>query len=168
MQQLQMFLWRLHIIQKRLPYYKWMEKSQQKSLKEGFGLTVMDVSDPYEPVQLGAVDLTQEFVSAVEIAVGGELAYLTSEGAGLWAVDVSDRSAPRALGRFPTDSLVFSNGVDPAEGLVYVTERRLGSTLRVIDFGPEYVPEPGPAARYLAALGALAQLCRRRRCCGSE
>ncbi len=60
----------------------------------GTMLTVLDISDPPHPVELGSVRLSDDIPSAVQVE--GDIVYVTA-GA-LFTVDVSDPFFPRVLG----------------------------------------------------------------------
>lgn len=96
---------------------------------------VVDVSNPSQPEQIGMR------AGAVEnVSVASFLAYLGT-GSTVRVIDVSRPSTPIDLGGTlmqPAPLFASVEDVEIADGLVYVAAGAGG--LRVIDFGPEYVP----------------------------
>ncbi len=90
-----------------------------------FGLQVIDVSDPANPVILGSVD-TPGF--AIGVAVSGAVAYV-ADGSGLQVIDVSDPGSPVIVGSVDTPGRAF--GVALSGAVAYVADVALG--LQVID-----------------------------------
>ncbi len=102
------------------------------------GLRILDVSNPEAPFELGAWEVFREptIFEVDEVELDGEHAYLTGGGfaAGLavWAIDVSDPSAPRPLGAYPLATAQAD--LELASGLVFVAS----FALSILDFGPEF------------------------------
>jgi hypothetical protein len=107
---------------------------------------VADVSDPTAPIEIrtGSCD-----TGASDVELAGGLVWAAADG----AVFVSGPTAPFTLGAFNTGD--YPQKIAVVGSLVYATG---GGTLRVIDFGPEYVPEPARLLLQAAAFGALALL----------
>lgn len=68
------------------------------------GMVVVDVSDPQNPVQIGAVD-TPGY--SVGIKLQSEIAYI-ADASGIHAIDIHDPKAPVIIGTFPTDGECFA------------------------------------------------------------
>jgi hypothetical protein len=110
-----------------------------------WGLRSIDVSNPEQPVELGAFT---EVYEVHAVAVVGEIAYLGADH--IRAVDVSDPTAPLEVGAFDTSD-PFRNVLDlvVAEGLVYAIRHEPliwpnpypDTKLMIVDFGPEYAPK---------------------------
>jgi parallel beta-helix repeat protein len=102
-------------------------------LANGHGLQLVDVSNPFAPVEIGFVRLVDEDLLlsvAVGVAVEGPLAYVADSDAGLKVVDVSNPHNPTSLGvcQWPG---AFSWGVVVAGGKAYVADA--GGGLVVVD-----------------------------------
>jgi len=97
---------------------------------------VIDVSDPANPVEIAATSPPVEFGDAV--AADNGLAFSGGFDLRLRVVDVSDPTAPFQLAGIDMPDYVEDIAV--ANGLVYVANYQSG--LRIIDLGPQYVPEP--------------------------
>jgi hypothetical protein len=117
------------------------------------GLRAIDVSDPSDPVELGALDTPG---TASELELVGELAIVAAAGAGVRVIDVSDPSDPVEIGALATAAA----DVAVAGGLVHVAAN--DRTVRIVDLGPEYVPAPGGWLPGLAALCTAGWLARGR------
>jgi len=124
-------------------------------------LLVLDVVDPAEPVELGALDppgsSDAPVASCVEVV--GDVAFLAGGALSVSAIDVANPATPFEMGAYPTPGggqrMVFEGG------LAYVADHRFG--LRIIDFGPEYLPEPHGWTTLVTAAAMLGFLDRRRR-----
>ena len=121
------------------------------------GLSVLDVSNPAAPIELGAIDTPGQ---ANGVAVAGEMAYVADGYAGLRAIDVSNPAAPRELGAVGNPG--YANDVAVVGGFAYVAAQLSG--LRVIDVSNPAAPveigaldTPGQALR-VAVVGGLAYL----------
>jgi uncharacterized protein (TIGR03382 family) len=153
------------------------------------GLRIIDVSDPAAPVEVGAY-ATVGF--APDVAVHGSFAYVGDSVAGLRIVDVSDPTSPSDLGgirhcayeievlgrlAYCAGPMLFDvsaapslheilhlpdflEHLEPAGRFLYGIS---DEEFRVLDLGPEYVPEPAAASLAVVALSAVAWLVRRRR-----
>jgi hypothetical protein len=157
------------------------------------GLRVIDVTDPANPVEIG-VYATVGYTPHVDVS--GSFAYVHDSIAGLRLVDVSDPTSPVDVGglRGPGEvevhgRLAYSSGVGPRVFDVSAAPRLLeilhlpeplapiepagrflygvsDGEFRILDLGPEYVPEPAQTLLTVLALSAAAWLARRR--CTSE
>ena len=65
----------------------------------GAYLTVIDVSIPLSPTQIGHIMPSSGLVQ--DIALVGEYAYVASAGAGLYVISISDATAPVVVGHAP-------------------------------------------------------------------
>ncbi len=74
-----------------------------------FGLTILDVSNPAQPVEIGHLALP-----VVDIEVAGDYAYIAAGDAGLHLVDVSDPTAPVEVGRYNTSDRATEVAVMPS------------------------------------------------------
>jgi hypothetical protein len=61
------------------------------------GLTVVDVSNPEAPKQVGCCKLPGP---ASDIALSGGIAYIATRQSGLWVVDITDPKAPTEVGSY--------------------------------------------------------------------
>jgi hypothetical protein len=62
------------------------------------GLMVFDVSTPVQPQQIGSLTLPDGY----RVRLDGDIAYVSSDGAGLQVVDISDAHNPVLIGSFDT------------------------------------------------------------------
>jgi len=98
------------------------------------GLSIVDVSDPTDPVQTSQNDLPGLFWWAADVAVQGEYAYVVS-GGGFAIFDVSDPTdaipvSSSAAARFPVHLVVVGQ-------YVYVADQ---SDLRIFDVSSPHTP----------------------------
>ncbi|MCB9854702.1 MAG: hypothetical protein H6818_03370 [Phycisphaerales bacterium] len=91
----------------------------------GHGFSVVDVSDPSNPVPLGSFE-TMEQASGIAVANG--IAYLTEESDGLQIFDVSDPTAPVHLASYP--SPLEAIDIEVSGSIAYLAE---GVRLKVLD-----------------------------------
>ncbi len=72
-------------------------------LGEGLRLTVLDVSDPSQPIVLGK----SAFLPAAirDLVVVGETAYIADDDGGLRILDISNPALPLEVGDYPADSI---------------------------------------------------------------
>jgi hypothetical protein len=116
---------------------------------DGFGLRVVDVSDPAAPVGVGAYDtpglaldvhVTDGPSTGPSTGSGGtsgrRYAYVSDWVSGLRVVDVSDPSTPVEVGAYDTPG--FARGVYVAGGYAYVADG--GAGLRVVDVSNPAAP----------------------------
>src|SRR4030067_241967 len=75
----------------------------------GAGLRAVDITDPANPVELGAWDSPGY---AEGVAVSGNTAYLADGPYGLWTVDVSDPAHPQKTGAADDMNNEFEGGID--------------------------------------------------------
>ncbi len=90
------------------------------------GLRIVDVSDPANPVEIGALDTTGR---TYDVQVLDNLAYVADGRDGLKIVDISDPFAPVEVGAVDTPDLAWSVAVELP--YVFVADRDGG--LRIID-----------------------------------
>lgn len=95
------------------------------------GLRLIDVADPYFPVELGSSATPNR---AYGVSTDGSIAYVTATQAGLLLVDVTDPSSPDLLSTFSDGSYAWH--VELRNGYAFLTDRLDG--LYVID-----VQDPG-------------------------
>jgi len=93
----------------------------QESWAEGFGLRVIDVSDPTAPVQVALVETPGE---ALGVAVSDGYAYVADGGSGLRVFDVSAPSAPIEVGSYDTPGTAWDVAV--AGAYAYVADEEAG------------------------------------------
>lgn len=85
------------------------------------GLTVYAVDEPKAPKLIGRVE---GLGNVRQMAVRGNIAYVTARQDGLWIVDVSEPSAPQVLSHFETVEL--ATGLDVAGDVAFVGLRVYG------------------------------------------
>jgi hypothetical protein len=100
----------------------------------GFGLLIVDISDPTKPVEIGRYPY--EFAS--EVAAEGDIVYVgkSTNGGELRVLDVSDPSAPVLLGTFNANE---PRRLQVRGTHVYMADALLGG-LRIIDVGNPQAP----------------------------
>ncbi|MCU0669972.1 MAG: hypothetical protein MUF70_11570, partial [Myxococcota bacterium] len=98
------------------------------------GLRVMDVSDPLQPVEVGA--LPTEESSVLDIALGGGYAYLAHANEGLKIVDIGDPANPMLVGSLRLVGIAYNVAVQGT--LAFVTTGAFG--LRVVDVADPTAP----------------------------
>ncbi|MBD3334965.1 MAG: hypothetical protein GF355_05570, partial [Candidatus Eisenbacteria bacterium] len=98
------------------------------------GLYVLDVSDPFAPVEVGRTDVPE---AALDIVVDGDYAYIGDLSGGLIIFDVSDPTAPVQMGE-----LAFggggASGVAVAGDLAYCAAHSNG--LQIVDVSDPNAP----------------------------
>jgi hypothetical protein len=72
---------------------------------EGYGLAILDVSNPASPVVVGRTPLFPEMVS--DVAVAGPYAYVSIGAGGLRIIDVSSSDSPAEVGFYGTVGAVW-------------------------------------------------------------
>jgi hypothetical protein len=124
-------------------------------LATGFGLVILDISNPARPMPLGQTLLNG---TAEDVAVLDNLAYVAAGEAGLRIIDVSNPVQPLERGSFDTPGFAF--GVAVSGNVVYVADASAG--LRLIDVSNPAQPverglfdTPGVAFN-VAVVGSLA------------
>ena len=90
------------------------------------GLSIIDISDPTQPDEVGYIDLPG-YPEHVDIS--GDYACIASGGAGLRVVDVSDPERPEEVGFVYTDG--YAHDVVVKDGKAFVAGA--GSGLRIVD-----------------------------------
>jgi hypothetical protein len=91
-----------------------------------YGLQVVDVIDPYNPVPNGAVDTPHR---AYDVAVAGSHAYVADQDSGLQVIDITDPHAPQIIGSADTPGAAL--GVALSGAYAYVADDAAG--LQIID-----------------------------------
>lgn len=122
--------------------------------------SVVDVSHAASPVELSWRQLGFE---AFDVELEGPLAFVATWSSYaaigvLHAIDVSRPQSPLELGAVATRSAM---AIEVVAGRAYVADFHNG--LRIVDFGPEYVPEPDATHLGFAALVTAAWVARRAR-----
>jgi hypothetical protein len=97
------------------------------------GLRVVDISDPFNPIEVGSCDTPGR---ALSVAIAGDYAYVADGETGLRVMDISTRCSPIEVGFFDTSGQARSVAV--AEGYAYVADFREG--LRVVDISEPTSP----------------------------
>ncbi|MBT7082323.1 MAG: hypothetical protein HN929_12835, partial [Chloroflexi bacterium] len=90
-----------------------------------YGLKIMDVSDPSNPLLKGSLD-TAGSVRAVALSADGNTAYVADRYSGLQIVDVSDSSNPQPLAVFDTNERARNISLSADGNIVYVAVRSSG------------------------------------------
>jgi hypothetical protein len=112
----------------------------------GYGLRVLDISDPANPTQVGFLPADD----AWDIALYGNYAYLACDVLSLWVVDISDPSSPtEVMWYYENPYIEAYRGVAAAEGYLYIADYAWG--LRVV--GISDPARPGPVG-FCNAIGA--------------
>ncbi len=109
------------------------------TLTEGYGLSVLNISDPAQLQLVASLRLAQP---GYGLAVSNSYAYVANGGAGLVILDVSTPEAPRQVGALQTHSEAIA--VTVASHFVYVAEGNrsdLSGALEVIDVAHPTAPE---------------------------
>ncbi len=99
----------------------------------GDDLRVIDVSNPWFPVEVGYVDLPAR---ASGVGISGEYVSVAALEAGLWVIDVSVPSSPDLVGYVDTPGSAMSVAV--SGGFAYVADDASG--LRAIDVSEPTIP----------------------------
>jgi hypothetical protein len=97
------------------------------------GLRIIDVSAPYNPREVGTLDLTDPLLS---VDVSGHHVYVTDFETGLRVIDVSDPADPREVGVYDTGGFAY----DVATGGDYAYVARKFGGLLVIDISDPTTP----------------------------
>ncbi len=90
----------------------------------GSGLAIIDVSDPYNPIQLSSFNTPGD---ARAVTVAGTIAYI-SDFSTLQIIDISNPSSPSFLGFYDTPGTVWDTKVK--DGIAYIAD---ASSLQVIN-----------------------------------
>ncbi|MCH7826676.1 MAG: hypothetical protein IIC75_01670, partial [Bacteroidetes bacterium] len=99
------------------------------------GLHIIDISDPFNPTEIGFFET--EANQVVAVAVGGNYAYVVGLLAhGLQIIDISDPSNPTVTGIFNTPHIAF--GVAVGGNYAYVAD--WGDGIRIIDISDPSSP----------------------------
>ncbi len=108
------------------------------------GVAVVDVSDPYNPINLGGIDWL-DFVT--EVHINGDILYFADGGEGLFAVDISQPDTLNFLHNYKTFAVI--NDVAITDSIAYLLDWQYG--FRVVDItNPQFpvevnhVSTPGP------------------------
>jgi hypothetical protein len=84
---------------------------------EGAGLQVLDISDPIQPIIIGALATTN---GTMDLDVVGDLVFLADGHNGLKCVDVSNPASPMVVGEL--DFAKFIDGIVVRDGIAYITD----------------------------------------------
>jgi hypothetical protein len=98
------------------------------------GLRIIDVNDPYLPVEVGYCD-TIDYVSA--IFVSGNYAYLVGDNLGMVIVDVSDPSMPYMVSTYETPD--YPNKIYLVGQYVFITDQ--AGNISILDVTEPAFPE---------------------------
>ena len=98
----------------------------------GQSLSVLDLSEPSQPLQVGSICLPNAIKS---MSLVGNYAYVAAGAAGLFVVDVSDPASPTVRGRWHQGG-IDANAISVAGGFAYITS----------DEGMEVIDVSDPAA----------------------
>jgi hypothetical protein len=101
------------------------------------GVTVLDISNPSQPMFLGQITTT----FARKLTVSDDVVYLADDRSGLLVIDAGDPAAMRVIARGETGDRAF--GVSVGGGYAYVAAGTAG--LRIFDLSP-LTPTPTPTA----------------------
>ena len=122
----------------------------------GDGFWILDVSEPTNPIEMSAMDTSENFT---DLAVAGNYAYLVKDASehgvcskSLWIVDIQDPAAPIPITSIPTENVIGEaingKGIQVANNLAYL----------VVDSGFEILDvtdDNRPAVGHLATVGAV-------------
>lgn len=89
-------------------------------------LAILSLKDPDRPVVVGKLE---DVGNLRQIAVRGNVAYITAREDGLFVVDVSDRTSPRLLSHY--DTIEFATGIALQDNYAFVAQRWFG--VEIID-----------------------------------
>lgn len=84
-----------------------VEQNLAYALYHDYGLMIIDISNPFAPLNLASCDLSSEYVSAV--FVKGQYAYVADQDQGLRIIDVTHPKDPQEVGFFIAPG--FARGV---------------------------------------------------------
>jgi hypothetical protein len=93
----------------------------------GYGLRVIDVSDPLQPKEAGFYDTPGD---PFAVAIAGDYAYVADGGSGLRVIDVSDPAHPQEVGYYRSTG--SARGVAAAGSFAYVGDYDGG--LQTVEF----------------------------------
>jgi len=88
----------------------------------GAGVLVFDVSDPTTPRELGVYSVPVGIPSQANIAIAGNLAFLSGHRAALRVLDLSAPINPREIGSYDPVNLSSAIGVAVAGSTIYVLD----------------------------------------------
>ena len=94
------------------------------------GLEIYDVENPHAPKKVSRVDFEYCKPCTYDmwlVRVAGGMAFCTATGGGLYAVDVSDKSAPKVVDRWMPENKHQVMSVAVGDGAVYVTVANSGT-----------------------------------------
>ena len=94
------------------------------------GLEIYDVENPHAPKKVSRVDFEYCKPCTYDmwlVRVAGGMAFCTATGGGLYAVDVSDKSAPKVVDRWVPGNKHQVMSVAVGDGAVYVTVANSGT-----------------------------------------
>jgi hypothetical protein len=102
----------------------------------GSRVNVYDVTDPAVPREIGSTAFFADDVT--DILVDDSRAYIAAGTDGIYIVDISDRTAPRVIGRW--DSPGTAEGIARDGSWIYVADGPFG--LRIVDASDPATPRP--------------------------
>ena len=94
------------------------------------GLEIYDVENPHAPKKVSRVDFEYCKPCTYDmwlVRVAGGMAFCTATGGGLYAVDVSDKSAPKVIDRWMPENKHQVTSIAVGDGAVYVTVANSGT-----------------------------------------
>ena len=95
------------------------------------GLRILDVTNPGDPVQLGAVDTAAGTARGIAISSDNKTVYLANAQTGLQLVDVSDLYSPSLLGSYNTPGSAQDVVISPDGNTAFVADNNGG--LQIVD-----------------------------------
>ncbi|QNN22007.1 hypothetical protein HED60_06880 [Planctomycetales bacterium ZRK34] len=84
-------------------------------------LAILSLKNPAKPIEVGRLKTVGNLR---QIAIHGDVAYITAREDGLFIVDISDRKAPKLLSRY--DSIEFATGIAVEGQYAFVAQRWFG------------------------------------------
>ncbi|MDY0165042.1 MAG: hypothetical protein RBS80_00775 [Thermoguttaceae bacterium] len=84
-------------------------------------LAILSVKDPARPAVVGRLD---DVGNLRQIAVRGNLAFITAREDGLFVVDITDRTAPKLLSHY--DTIEFATGIALEDHYAFIAQRWFG------------------------------------------
>ena len=93
------------------------------------GLEIFDIVDPVHPKKMSRLDFEYTVPGGLDMWIArscGNLVFVASNRSGLYAVDVTDKTAPRILDRWTKKGACIGS-IAPGEGVVYIAGPGLGA-----------------------------------------
>lgn len=116
---------------------------QMLYLADGWqGVKTIDVTDPHNPVTVGALGPSADLhSSAQDIVLDGIHAYVADYGGGLRVLDVSDPANPAEMSYYPLPDMAnYAQRLDVADGYAYVADT--SGRLRIFNVADPTQPAP--------------------------